>query len=82
MSKPLLFLLGFIGLIFLVIAGIYFFEPAHNRPHFFPGYTPGLVKHHYKHGIVALVIAFVAFAAVWFESGEKKSNNSVQEKVD
>jgi multisubunit Na+/H+ antiporter MnhB subunit len=84
MNKSLLWGAGVIGIVFLVIAGIYFLEPAKSLPHFFPGYDSSLAKTHYKHGIAALAVSLIAFAYVWFESGKgkKKSGESTDQKVD
>ncbi len=84
MNKVLMLSAIIVGIVFLVIAGVYFIEPAKSLPHFFPGYDGSLTKPHFKHGIVALGIAFVAFAFVWFESGKgrKKPQESPEQKVN
>jgi CBS-domain-containing membrane protein len=64
-----------LGILLIVIAIIYFVEPAHSLPSFFPGHvsaTNAEAKHHHtKHGIAALVVALAAFAFVWFQTGPK-----------
>ena len=41
-----------IGIVLLVIAGIYFVTPADTLPSFFPGHEAGVMRVHMKHGIV------------------------------
>jgi hypothetical protein len=61
--KPILTLLG---VVLLVIAGVYFLMPADQLPGFFPGYEAGVTRMHNKHGIVAGVAGLVLLAAgVW-----------------
>lgn len=79
MSKPILFLVGFIGVLFIIAAGIYIFEPARNLPQFFPGYNSSLMRHHYTHGVAALVLGLLAFSFIWFKSG-KTADKSTSEK--
>lgn len=58
-----------IGLAFLVIAVVYFAEPAGSLPSFFPGHEAGSSHHHTKHGIAALIVALGCFVFAWFQSG-------------
>jgi hypothetical protein len=62
-----------VGAILIVIAIVYFVEPAHALPSFFPGHVStanhDAGSHHAKHGVAALVLAMAAFAFAWFASG-------------
>jgi hypothetical protein len=62
-----------VGILLVVVAVIYFVEPAHSLPSFFPGHVSAgdaeAGHHHTKHGIAALVVAFACFAFAWFASG-------------
>jgi uncharacterized membrane protein HdeD (DUF308 family) len=60
-----------LGVILIVVAIVYFAEPAKSLPSFFPGHQAGSTHHHTKHGIAALVVALAAFAFAWFQSGPK-----------
>jgi uncharacterized membrane protein HdeD (DUF308 family) len=64
-----------VGVLLIVVAVIYFAEPAHSLPSFFPGHvsaTSSEAKHHHtKHGIAALVVALALFAFAWFQTGPK-----------
>jgi hypothetical protein len=61
------------GCLLLVVAALYFAEPAHSLPSFFPGHVGAAdaeaAHHHVKHGIAALAVALAAFAYAWFQSG-------------
>jgi hypothetical protein len=63
------------GVILVVIAIVYWIEPAHSLPSFFPGHVSTTdheaSTHHVKHGIAALVLALAAFAFAWFALGPK-----------
>jgi hypothetical protein len=55
-----------LGVVLLVVAGVYFLIPADQLPAFFPGYEAGATHVHIKHGIVAGVAGLVLLAAgVW-----------------
>ncbi len=62
-----------VGILLVIVAIIYFVEPAHSLPSFFPGHVSAgdseANHHHAKHGIAALVVAFACFAFAWFASG-------------
>lgn len=66
-------LLALAGLVLLVVAIVYFVEPAHSLPSFFPGHEAHATKHHTKHGIAALLVGLAAFAVAWITTGPKKS---------
>jgi Na+/H+ antiporter NhaD/arsenite permease-like protein len=64
-----------LGIVLVVVAIVYFVEPAHSLPSFFPGHLSASSSeanhHHAKHGIAALVVALGCFAFAWFQSGPK-----------
>jgi Na+/H+ antiporter NhaD/arsenite permease-like protein len=64
-----------LGILLIVVAVIYFVEPQHSLPSFFPGHSsasdPEAGHHHTKHGIAALVVALACFAFAWFQTGPK-----------
>jgi hypothetical protein len=74
-SRAVVVLSALVGVLLLVVAGIYFAEPAHSLPSFFPGHVGAgsseYAHHHTKHGIAALVVALGAFAYAWFASGPR-----------
>jgi Na+/H+ antiporter NhaD/arsenite permease-like protein len=64
-----------LGVLLIVIAIIYFVQPEHSLPSFFPGHASATSAeanhHHTKHGIAALVVALACFAFAWFQTGPK-----------
>jgi hypothetical protein len=58
-----------LGIIFLVIAVIYWAEPAGSLPSFFPGHSAGSGHHHVKHGIAAFVVGLGCLIFAWFQTG-------------
>ena len=62
-----------LGTALIVVAVIYWVEPAGSLPSFFPGHETGSSHHHVKHGIAAFLVGLACFAFAWFNSGPKKS---------
>ena len=64
-----------LGVLLIVVAIVYFVEPAHSLPSFFPGHVSAgdaeANHHHTKHGIAAIVVALACFAFAWFQTGPK-----------
>ena len=58
-----------VGVILIVVAIVYFAEPAKSLPSFFPGHQAGSAHHHVKHGIAALVVGLGCFVFAWFQTG-------------
>jgi hypothetical protein len=59
-------ILTILGVVLLIVAGVYFIVPADQLPGFFPGHEAGVTHAHVKHGIVAAVVGVVLLAAgVW-----------------
>ena len=56
-------LLSLIGVVLLVVAGVYFLMPADQLPSFFPGYAAGDTHVHMKHAIASGVVGIVLIAA-------------------
>ena len=64
-----------LGVLLIAVAVVYFVEPAHSLPSFFPGHVSATdteaSHHHTKHGIAAVVAALACFAFAWFQTGPK-----------
>ena len=59
-------ILTLLGVVLLVVAGVYVLVPADQLPGFFPGHEAGVARIHTKHGIVSGVAGVVLLAAgVW-----------------
>jgi hypothetical protein len=74
-SRKLIVPVVLVGVLLIVVAVIYFVQPAHSLPSFFPGHVSATdaeaPHHHTKHGIAALVVALACFAFAWFQTGPK-----------
>jgi hypothetical protein len=68
-NRALIIPVAVVGLLLVVVAVLYFVEPAKSLPSFFPGHSSGSTHHHAKHGIAAIVVALACFAFAWFQSG-------------
>jgi hypothetical protein len=60
------------GIVLIVIAIVYFAEPARSLPGFFPGHQAGSGHHHTKHGIAALLVGLACLVFAWFKTGPKR----------
>src|SRR5262249_60437604 len=65
MNKPLVVTAAVLGVVFLVLACVYWFVPAGLLPHFMPGFVDGSSHVHVKHGLVAIVFALVLLGFSW-----------------
>jgi len=74
-SRAVVILAVVAGVLLLVVSGIYFAEPAHSLPSFFPGHVGAnsseYSHHHTKHGIAALVVALGCLVFAWFATGPR-----------
>jgi hypothetical protein len=66
-----------VGLALIVVAVIYWVEPAKSLPGFFPGHQSGSTHHHVKHGIAAFLVGLAVLAFAWFQSGRKSTADVV-----
>ena len=62
-----------LGLVFIVIAIIFWSNGAGSLPVYFPGYEAGSVTIHFKHGLASLILASGLFVFAWFKSSKKVS---------
>jgi len=67
-NKIVVAVCAILGVLLIVAAVVYWIEPAHSLPSFFPGHESGSSHHHVKHGIAALVVGLALLAAAWFAS--------------
>ncbi len=74
-KKPLAALAVILGLVFIVLAFVYWFTPAGALPHFLPGHIVGSSVIHFKHGLGSFILALALFAYAWFATGTKKSSH-------
>jgi hypothetical protein len=55
-----------LGIILIVIAGIYLAVPADSLPSFFPGHEAGLARVRIKHGIASGAVGVILLLIGWF----------------
>jgi hypothetical protein len=58
-----------VGIALIVVAVVYWAEPAKSIPSFFPGHKSGSNHHHTKHGIAAFLVGLACLAFAWFNTG-------------
>ncbi len=63
-----------VGIALVVVAAIYWAEPARSLPSFFPGHDAGSAHHHVKHGVAAFLVGLAVLAFAWFQSGPRTKN--------
>ena len=67
-----------LGVIFLVIAIVYWTTDAGSLPSFFPGHESGSTHIHFKHGLAAAVVAAACFVFALFQTGGDPGQRSTQ----
>jgi hypothetical protein len=60
------FIITLLGVVLLIVAGLYFLLPADQLPAFLPGHEAGATHVHTKHGIVAAVAGVVLLGTGWY----------------
>ena len=69
MTRPVPWILGIIGIVFIGIALVYWLTPAGGLPNFLPGFEASSDHFHLTHALGALIIALALFAIaiIWFQ---------------
>ena len=65
MNKSLVLVAAVLGVVFLLLACVYWFVPAGALPTFMPGFVEGSAHVHVKHGLIALVLALTLLGFAW-----------------
>jgi hypothetical protein len=69
-QRRLLALLAIVvGVALIVVAAVYWAEPAKSLPAFFPGHQAGSSHHHVKHGIASFLVGLACLVFAWFNTG-------------
>jgi hypothetical protein len=63
-----------VGVALIVIAVVYWVEPAKSLPGFFPGHQAGSTHHHVKHGIASFLVGLACLVFAWFRTGPNKAS--------
>ena len=61
-----------VGIALIILAIVYWAEPAKSLPSWIPGHKAGSGHHHVKHGIAAFFLGLACLAYAWFESGRNR----------
>jgi hypothetical protein len=77
MTKPVPWIIGVIGVVFIGIIGVvfiglslvYWLTPAGGLPNFLPGFEASSDHVHLTHALLALIVALALFAIgiIWFQ---------------
>jgi hypothetical protein len=59
------------ALVLIVLAIVYFVEPAKSLPSWLPGHQAGSAHHHVKHGLAAFFLGLACLVYAWFATGKK-----------
>jgi hypothetical protein len=57
-----------VGLALIVLAVVYWAEPARSLPSWLPGHEAGSDQHHVKHGIASFLLGLACLVFAWFRS--------------
>lgn len=66
-------LLAVVGVALIVVAVVYFAEPAGSLPSYFPGHLAGSHHHHTTHGLAALIVGLIGIVGAWMSAGRRNS---------
>jgi hypothetical protein len=64
---------GILGVLFVILAVVYWTTPAGSLPTFFPGYVVASTVVHFKHGLASLILGAACLIFAWFGTGKKVS---------
>jgi hypothetical protein len=67
-GRLLVWLAVLVGLALIVLAFVYWAEPAKSLPSWLPGHEAGSNHHHVKHGIAAFLLGLACLVFAWFRS--------------
>jgi hypothetical protein len=65
-----------VGIALVVIAVVYWAEPAKSLPSFFPGHQAGSSHHHVKHGIASFLVGLACLVFAWFNTGGARTRTA------
>jgi hypothetical protein len=72
MRNQLPLVAALLGVVFLILALVYFLIPAGSLPSVLPGFEAGSEHVHSKHAIIALIAALALFAFVWYQRAREE----------
>lgn len=63
------------GVALIVLAIVYWAEPAGSLPGWIPGHEAGSGHHHVKHGIASFLVGVVCLVYAWFQTGSARTQS-------
>ena len=70
-TRTIVILSNLLGIVFILIALVYWLVPAGSLPSFMPGYMAGATTIHIKHGVASFLLGIALFILAWFKGGKK-----------
>jgi len=67
-GRILVWLAVVVGVALIVLAVVYWVEPAKSLPSWIPGHEAGSNHHHVKHGIASFLLGVACLVFAWFRS--------------
>jgi hypothetical protein len=71
-DRTITILLVLAGVVLILLALVYWAEPATSLPSLLPGHEAGSEHHHVKHGLAAFLLGIGAFVLAWFRTGPRR----------
>ena len=62
-----------VGVALIVLAVVYWAEPARSLPSWIPGHEAHSGHHHVKHGIASFLVGLACLVYAWFQTGTHRS---------
>ena len=73
-SRVLVWLAVVVGIALIVLAVVYWAEPAKSLPSWIPGHEAGSGHHHIKHGIASFLVGSACLVYAWFQTGGTRTS--------
>ena len=67
-----------LGIALIIVAVVYWIDPAKSLPSFFPGHEADSNHHHVKHGIASFLVGLAVLAYAWFQTGPRARERSAR----
>ncbi len=75
-NRVLVWLAALAGVALIVLAVVYWAEPAKSLPSWIPGHEAGSGHHHIKHGIASFLVGLACLVYAWFQTGGTRTSRA------
>jgi hypothetical protein len=75
-NRALVWLAVLAGVALIVLAVVYWAEPAKSLPSWLPGHEAGSGHHHIKHGIASFLVGLACLVYAWFQTGGTRTSRA------